>query len=210
MMNAKTEFDLVKIEAAILKFETALDDFETAYTELKEFTDGAKERLRQERERNRKRIHELELLLAGTPSQMLRDVEVKIKLKREKANADWTSNDAGLQRAIEADEAERERLIAEIARTPARPEETELAQLRSIKRTLSSESQEKIQELYDVAMHKYNELRLAKENIRVDLKDTVKAMEQCYTEILKNPLLSMGDTYVNNIKKEADAFCEEA
>lgn len=208
-MKPETKFDLAKIQAAILGYEAAYDAFDTAYTELKEYTEGAKERLRKLRERNHARIHELELLLAGSPSQMLRDVETKIKIHRKKLNANWAHYDYGHQLAINELEAESERLIEEIRRTPAMPEEIELKELQAVKYCFTSDEKSEIQRLYDVAMHGYNELNLTKEYFLSNQKETVKELEQYRFEILRMPLLSMGDTYVNNIKKEADALCEE-
>lgn len=133
MMKPEIKFDFEKIQAAILAYDktfAAFDEayaaFDTAYTELKEFTADAKERLRQQRERNHARIHELELLLVGSPSQMLRDVEAKIKIRREKLNSNWVTYNPGHQRAIDELEAERNRLLDEISRTPATIEEVEL------------------------------------------------------------------------------------
>ena len=208
-MKPETKFDIAKIQAAILGYETAYDAFETAYTELKEYTEGAKERLRERRERGHARIHELELLLVGSPSQMLRDVETKIKLKKEQANKDWTRHDAGLQRSIEEFEAERARLLDEIGRTPNTPEERELEALRSYKYTVTTEEKEQIEQLYNAAISAYNELFLAKERISGDIKETAKAMEKYRSELLRAPLLSMGRDYIDRIKKEADTLCEE-
>ena len=208
-MKPETKFDIAKIQAAILGYETAYDAFETAYTELKEYTEGAKERLRERRERGHARIHELELLLVGSPSQMLRDVETKIKLKREQANKDWTRHDAGLQRSIEEFEAERARLLDEISRTPNTPEERELEALRSYKYTVTTEEKEQIEQLYNAAISAYNELFLAKERISGDIKETAKAMEKYRSELLRAPLLSMGRDYIDRIKKDADTLCEE-
>ena len=215
-MKPETKFDFAKIQAAILAFDetfSAFDEayaaFDTAYTALKDFTDNAKERLRQQRERNHARIHELELLLVGSPSQMLRDVEAKIKIHREKLNANWAHYDYGHQLAINELEAERERLFAEISRTPASPEEIELKELKAVKYCFTSDEKAEIQRLYDVAMHEYNELYLAKEHLLSNQKEAAKAMEQYRFEILRMPLLSMGSTYVKNIKKEADTLCEE-
>ena len=208
-MKPETKFDIAKIQAAILGYETAYDAFETAYTELKEYTEGAKERLRERRERGHARIHELELLLVGSPSQMLRDVEAKIKIRREKLNANWATYAPGHQRAIDELEAERERLIEEIRRTPATPEEIELKELQAVKYFFTSDEKAEIQRLYDVAMHKHKELCLAKEHLVSNQKETAKEMEQQRSELMRLPLLNMGSTYVNNIKKDADALCEE-
>lgn len=208
-MKPETKFDLAKIQAAILGYEAAYDAFDTAYTELKEYTEGAKERLRERRERGHARVHELELLLVGSPSQQLRDVEAKIKLNREKLNANWVHYNPMIQRSIDDFEAERERLLAEISRTPSTPEEIELKELKAVKYCFTSDEKAEIKRLYDAAMHKYNELCLAKEHLLSNQKETVKELEQYRFEILRMPLLSMGSTYVNNIKKEADTLCEE-
>ena len=140
---------------------------------------------------------------------MLRDVETKIKLKRERENKDWTRHDAGLQRSIEELETERARLLDEISRTPSTREERELEALRSYKYTVTAEDKEQIEWLYNVAMSAYNELYLAKERISVDIKETAKAMEKYRSELLRAPLLSMGRDYIDRIKKETDALCEE-
>ena len=215
-MKPKTKFDIDKIKAAILRydeafgaFDEAYTAFETAYIELKEYTEGAKERLRQQRERNHARIHELELLLVGSPSQMLRDIEAKIKIRREKLNANWATYAPGHQRAIDDLEAERERLIEEIRRTPATPEEIELKELQAVKYFFTSDEKAEIQRLYDVAMHEYNELYLAKENLLSNQKATAKEMEQSRFELLRMPLLEMGRRYVDTIKTDADTLCEE-
>lgn len=215
-MKPETKFDFAKIQAAILAYDetfSAFDEayaaFDTAYTALKDFTDNAKERLRQQRERNHARIHELELLLVGSPSQMLRDVEAKIKIHREKLNANWAHYDYGHQLAINELEAERERLFAEISRTPAMPEEIELKELKDIKYVFTSDEKKEIQRLYDVAMHEYNELYLAKEHLLNRQKETTKAIEQCRFELLRMPLLSMGRRYIDTIKTDADTLCEE-
>ncbi|MGN0453095.1 MAG: hypothetical protein ACI4GZ_04755 [Ruminococcus sp.] len=216
MMKPETKFDFAKIQAAILTYDktfAAFDEayaaFDTAYTGLKEFTDNAKERLRQQRERNHARIHELELLLVVSPSQQLRDIEAKIKIRREKLNANWATYAPGHQRAIDELEAERKRLVEEIRRTPATPEEIELKELKAIKYVFTSDEKEEIQRLYDVAMHEYNELYLAKEHLLNRQKETTKAIEQCRFELLRMPLLEMGRRYVDNIKTEADSLCEE-
>ena len=140
---------------------------------------------------------------------MLRDVETKIKIRREKLNANWATYDPGHQRAIDDLEAERERLLAEISRTPATPEEIELKELQAVKYAFTAEEKEEIQRLYDVAMHEYNELYLAKEQLLSNQKETSKAMEQHRFELLRMPLLEMGRRYVDKIKTEADALCEE-
>lgn len=208
-MKPETKFDLAKIQAAILGYEAAYDAFDTAYTELKEYTEGAKERLRERRERGHARVHELELLLVGSPSQRLRDVEAKIKLKREELNANWVHYNPMIQRSIDDFEAERTRLLDEISRTPSTREERELEALRSYKYTVTAEEKEQIEWLYNVAMSAYNELYLAKERISGDIKEAAKAMEKYRSELLRAPLLSMGCDYINSIKKEADALCEE-
>lgn len=208
-MKLETKFDLAKIQAAILGYEAAYDAFETAYTELKEYTEGAKERLRERRERGHARVHELELQLVGSPSQQLRDVEAKIKLKREELNANWVHYNPMIQRSIDDLEAERARLLDEIGRTPNTPEERELEALRSYKYTVTAEDKEQIEWLYNVAMSAYNELYLAKERISGDIKETAKAMEKYRSELLRAPLLSMGRDYIDRIKKETDALCEE-
>lgn len=209
MMKPETKFDLAKIQAAILGYEAAYDAFDTAYTELKEYTEGAKERLRKQREQNHARIHELELLLVGSPSQQLRDVEAKIKLNREKLNANWVHYNPMIQRSIDDFEAERERLLVEISRTPSTPEEIELKELQAVKYCFTSDEKAEIQRLYDVAMHGYNELYLAKEHLLSNQKETVKEMEQYRFELLRMPLLSMGRRYIDTIKTDADALCEE-
>lgn len=208
-MKPETKFDLAKIQAAILGYEAAYDAFETAYTELKEYTEGAKERLRERRERGHARVHELELQLVGSPSQQLRDVETKIKLKREELNANWVHYNPMIQRSIDDLEAKRARLLDEISRTPSTREERELEALRSYKYTVTAEDKEQIEWLYNVAMSAYNELYLAKERISGDIKETAKAMEKYRSELLRAPLLSMGCDYIDRIKKEADALCEE-
>jgi len=208
-MKPETKFDLAKIQAAVLGYEAAYDAFETAYTELKEYTEGAKERLRERRERGHARAHELELQLVGSPSQKLRDVEAKIKLRREKLNANWAHYDIGHQRAIDELEAERVRLLDEISRTPSTLEERELEALRAFNYTLTVDDKEQIEWLYNVAMSAYNELYLAKERISGDIKNAAKAMENYRSELLRAPLLAMGSNYINNIKAEADRLCGE-
>ena len=208
-MKPETKFDLAKIQAAILGYEAAYDAFDTAYTELKEYTEGAKERLRERRERGHARMHELELLLVGSPSQQLRDVEAKIKLKREQLNANWVHYNPIIQRSIDDLEAERARLLDEISRTPSTREERELEALQSYKYTVTAEEKEHIEWLYNVAMSAYNELYLAKERISDDIKEAAKAMEKYRSELLRAPLLSMGRGYIDRIKKEADTLCEE-
>ncbi len=208
-MKPETKFDFAKIQAAILGYEAAFDAFETAYVELKEYTEAAKERLRERRERGHARAHELELQLAGSPSQMLRDVEAKIKLRREKLNANWIRYDIGQQRAIEELEAKKAHLLEEISRTPSTPEERELKALQSFNYTLTVDDKERIECLYNVAMSAYKELCLAKERIFGDLKGAIKAMENYRAEISRTPLLAMGRDYVDGIKKDSDALCGE-
>ncbi len=215
MMKPETKFDFAKIQAAILAYDetfSAFDEayaaFDTAYTALKDFIDNAKERLRQQRERNHARIHELELLLVGSPSQMLRDVEAKIKIHREKLNANWAHYDYGHQLAINELEAERERLIEEIRRTPATPEEMELARLKEIEYTFSPDVKEKVSALFDNAQTAYNALHASKESLTDEMKATAKAMEQFRLDVGKTPLVEMGRRYIENIKAEADALCK--
>lgn len=149
-MKLETKFDFAKIQAAILAydeafaaFDEAYTAFDTAYTELKDFAANAKERLRQQIARDHARTHELELLLVGSPSQMLRDVETKIKIHREKLNANWATYTTGYQRAIDELEAERARLIEDIRRTPATPEEIELKELKAVKYVFASDEKRK-------------------------------------------------------------------
>lgn len=213
MTKLETKFDFTQIQTAILAynkafaaFDEAYTAFDTAYTELKDFTANAKERLRQQRARDHARTHELELLLVGSPSQALRDIETKIKLKRERINANWVQYNPQMQRDIDDLETERERLIEEIRRTPATSEEIELKELKAVQYVFTTDEKEEIQRLYDVAMHEYNELYLAKEHFLRNQKETAKAMEQHRSELVRMPLLNMGLQYVNNIKKEADAL----
>lgn len=207
-MKPETKFDLAKIQVAILGYEAAYDAFETAYTELKEYAESSKEELRLEREQNHKRIHELELMLTGSPSQMLRDVEAKIKLHREKLNANWATYSLGHQKAIDELEAERERLIEEIRRTPATPEEIELARLKEIEYTFPPDVKEKVSALFDNAQAAYNALHASKESLTAEMKATAKAMEQFRLDVGRTPLVEMGRRYIENIKAEADALCK--
>lgn len=207
-MKPETNFDLSKIQAAIEAYNEAYASFDEAYTELKEYTESEKEELRHQREQNHKRIHELELMLAGSPSQMLRDVEAKIKLHRKKLNANWAVYNPGRQRAIDEFEAEREKLIEETRRTPTTLEETELGKLREIKYAFSPDAKEKITLLFDKAQKAYNTLRAARDSVTAEIKVTTKAMEQCRFDVVNASLVNMGQRYIDSIKIETTALCE--
>lgn len=196
----ETENIFTKVARLEAEYKDAKQKFTISKNSMEEFVNDVENRLTTLREKDKERIGELEYLLADTPGEKIRKLDIFIQSESERVRNINNDPYGAFRKEIADKKAEREQLLREMQSNASTPEEIELAELRRKSYKVTENEKDRIFEMYESSLTELAKMRSVRDSMRQAFKDLQDTVTNVRENVIGDELPDLGDRHIDGAR----------